>query len=99
MLALIPVIVSSLLVCFVLTPFFRDFFGFLGVVDRPDSARKTHARPIPRVGGVALILAYFVAFITLALGWWQGLFDPRDPSILLVVRLSPAIILIFVVGL
>jgi UDP-GlcNAc:undecaprenyl-phosphate GlcNAc-1-phosphate transferase len=99
MLALIPVIVSSLIVCFVLTPFLRDFFGFLGVVDRPDSARKTHARPIPRVGGVGLIVAYFVAFITLALGWWQGLFDPHDPSILLVVRLSPAIILIFVVGL
>ena len=98
MLALIPVILSSLVVCFVLTPFFRDFFGFLGIVDRPDSHRKAHVRPIPRVGGVALIVAYFVAFVTLALGWWQGLFDPRDPSIRLVVKLCPAIVLIFAVG-
>jgi UDP-GlcNAc:undecaprenyl-phosphate GlcNAc-1-phosphate transferase len=97
--ALIPVIFSSLVVCFVLTPFFRDFFGFLGIVDRPDSHRKTHARPIPRVGGIALVVAYFVAFVALALGWWQGLFDAHDPSIRLVARLSPAVILIFIVGL
>jgi UDP-GlcNAc:undecaprenyl-phosphate/decaprenyl-phosphate GlcNAc-1-phosphate transferase len=99
MFALIPVIFSSLIVCFVLTPFFRDFFGFLGIVDRPDSHRKAHVRPIPRVGGIALIVTYFVAFVTLALGWWQGLFDPHDPAIRLVAKLSPAIVLIFVVGL
>ena len=96
---LIPVVFSSLVVCFVLTPFFRDFFGFLGIVDRPDSYRKTHLKPIPRVGGIALFAGYFVAFVTLALGWWKGLIDPHDPSIRLVARLSPAIILIFVVGL
>ena len=55
MFALIPVIFSSLAICFILTPFFRDFFGFLGVVDRPDAFRKTHGRPIPRVGGVGLV--------------------------------------------
>jgi UDP-GlcNAc:undecaprenyl-phosphate GlcNAc-1-phosphate transferase len=99
MFAVIPVIMSSLVVCFVLTPFFRDFFGVLGVVDTPDSHRKTHVRPVPRVGGIALIVAYFVAFVALALGWWNGLFNPSDPSIRLVARLSPAIILIFAVGL
>jgi UDP-GlcNAc:undecaprenyl-phosphate GlcNAc-1-phosphate transferase len=99
MLALLPVILSSLIVCFVLTPFFRDFFAFLGVVDRPDAFRKTHSHPIPRVGGLALVIAYFVALLALALGWWKGLFNPSDPTIRLVARLSPAIILIFAVGL
>ena len=99
MLALIPVVLASLVVCFILTPFVRDFFGFLGIVDRPDTFRKTHARPIPRVGGIGLTLAYFVAFVSLALGWRTGLIDPHDPSIRLVARLSPAIILIFLVGL
>ena len=99
MLALIPVVFSSLLVCFVLTPFFRDFFRFLGIVDRPDTFRKLHARPVPRVGGIGLMAAYFVASLTLVLGWWQGLINPQDPSIRLVFRLSPAVILIFIVGL
>jgi UDP-GlcNAc:undecaprenyl-phosphate GlcNAc-1-phosphate transferase len=99
MFALIPVVLSSLAVCFVLTPFLRDFFGFLGVVDKPDPRRKMHARPIPRVGGLALVVAYFVAFIALAVGWRLGFFDTRDPSLCLLMRLSPAVILIFVVGL
>ena len=48
MFSLIPVVLSSLVVCLVITPFLRDFFGFLGFVDKPDSFRKMHARPIPR---------------------------------------------------
>jgi UDP-GlcNAc:undecaprenyl-phosphate/decaprenyl-phosphate GlcNAc-1-phosphate transferase len=99
MFALIPVVLSSLAVCFVLTPFLRDFFGFLGVVDRPDSFRKAHIRPVPRVGGMALVAGYFVAFIALAVGWRMGFFDTRDPSLQLLMKLSPAVVLIFLVGL
>jgi UDP-GlcNAc:undecaprenyl-phosphate/decaprenyl-phosphate GlcNAc-1-phosphate transferase len=99
MFALIPVILSSLVVCFVLTPFVRDFFAFLGVVDKPDAIRKTHSRPIPRVGGIGFAVGYLVAFVALALGWWKGMFNPHDPSIRLMVRLLPAAILIFTVGL
>jgi len=83
----------------VITPFLRDFFGFLGFVDKPDSFRKMHARPIPRVGGMALVVGYFVAFLALVLGWRLGFFDTHDPSLRLMVRLSPAVILIFAVGL
>ncbi len=99
MFALVSVIISSLAICFVLTPFFRDFFGFLGVMDKPDSQRKTHARPIPRVGGVALALTYFVALIALPLGWWRGLIDVHDPSVRLMARLLPALLIICVIGL
>lgn len=99
MFALIPVVLSSLVVCFVVTPLLRDLFGFLGIVDKPDSYRKMHARPIPRVGGVALMVAYFMAFLALVLAWRLRLFDTHDPSLELLMRLSPAIILIFTVGL
>jgi UDP-GlcNAc:undecaprenyl-phosphate GlcNAc-1-phosphate transferase len=99
MFALIPVVLSSLVVCFALTPFLRDFFGFLGFVDKPDSYRKMHGRPIPRVGGMALMTGYFVAFLALTLGWRLGFIDTSDPSLRLMVRLSPAVILIFAVGL
>jgi len=99
MLALIPVVLCSLATCFVLTPFFRDFFGFLGIMDNPDSIRKTHTRSTPRVGGIALGLSYFIALIALALGWWRGLFNAHDPSLLLMARLLPAVILIFLTGL
>jgi UDP-GlcNAc:undecaprenyl-phosphate/decaprenyl-phosphate GlcNAc-1-phosphate transferase len=96
---LLRVTISSLLICFFLTPFLRDFFGFLGIVDRPDSARKLHARPIPRVGGVGLAISYFVALMALLLGWWSGRFNLQDPTVLLMAKLLPAVVLIFVVGL
>src|ERR1700682_2251816 len=95
MFALISVILCSLVVCFVLTPVLRDLFSFLGIVDKPDSYRKSHGRPIPRLGGIGLMVAYFVSIIAVALGGWRGLFDPHDASIRLVARLSPAIFLIF----
>ena len=41
MFSLIPVVLSSLAVCLVVTPFLRDFFGFLGFVDKPDSIQTT----------------------------------------------------------
>jgi len=98
MLALLPLILSSLVICFVLTPFCRDFFGFLGLVDIPDFHRKAHLRPIPRVGGIAVIVAYLAVFVAVAIGWGRGLIEANDPAIRLMVKLTPALLLIFAIG-
>ena len=45
-----------------LTPLVRDVFRRLGVVDHPDNELKLHHRPIPRVGGIAIVLSYTLAF-------------------------------------
>jgi UDP-GlcNAc:undecaprenyl-phosphate/decaprenyl-phosphate GlcNAc-1-phosphate transferase len=99
MLVLILVVAGSLVMSFVLTPFCRDFFGLLGIIDKPDAQRKTHARAVPRVGGIALAISYAVALLALGFGWWKGVLSPDDPSIRLMVRLSPAMALIFLTGL
>jgi UDP-GlcNAc:undecaprenyl-phosphate GlcNAc-1-phosphate transferase len=83
----------------VLTPFFRDFFGFLQVVDHPDSDRKIHKRPIPRVGGVGLAGSYLVALAALLIVLSKGVLDWQDPSIRLMLSLQPAVALIFGAGL
>src|SRR5450631_2451341 len=46
----------------VLTPIIRDIFLRLEIVDHPDQYRKKHSHPIPRVGGIAIALAYAGAF-------------------------------------
>ena len=52
----------------VLTPLVRDHVGKLGFLDHPDGVRKKHAAPIPRVGGIAIVLSYIITFaIALAL--------------------------------
>jgi len=54
----------------ILTPLVRDAFRRLGLLDHPDQGRKLHPQPIPRVGGVAIVLSYGLAFGVAA---WAGL--------------------------
>lgn len=57
----------SVVLSLVVTPLVRDLLGerFL---DHPDGVRKKHAAPVPRVGGIALVISYVITFgIALAL--------------------------------
>jgi UDP-GlcNAc:undecaprenyl-phosphate/decaprenyl-phosphate GlcNAc-1-phosphate transferase len=79
----------------VLTPITRDIFRSFNLVDRPDQTRKLHGNPIPRVGGIAIFISYFVAF---------NLLRPEDGGVLsreldLVWKIMPAAVVIFAVGL
>jgi UDP-GlcNAc:undecaprenyl-phosphate GlcNAc-1-phosphate transferase len=58
----------AVVLALVLTPLVRDHVGKLGFLDHPDGVRKKHATPIPRVGGIAIVLSYIITFaIALAL--------------------------------
>jgi UDP-GlcNAc:undecaprenyl-phosphate/decaprenyl-phosphate GlcNAc-1-phosphate transferase len=46
----------------VLTPLIRDLALARGWVDRPDGRRKTHLMPVPRLGGIAVHLAFALSF-------------------------------------
>ncbi len=48
----------------ILTPIVRDIFRSYNVVDRP-GRRKVHAYPIPRVGGISIMIAYVLALNSL----------------------------------
>jgi UDP-GlcNAc:undecaprenyl-phosphate GlcNAc-1-phosphate transferase len=52
----------SFLMAFVLTPIVRDGVGRFGFLDHPDGVRKKHAIAVPRVGGIAIGLAYVGTF-------------------------------------
>jgi UDP-GlcNAc:undecaprenyl-phosphate GlcNAc-1-phosphate transferase len=66
-------LLAALLGCFsfilalILTPFIRDYFIRIGLVDKPDQVRKFHIRPIPRVGGIGILAAYLLSFGILSL--------------------------------
>ena len=84
--------------CLFLTPLCRDLFLRLGIVDRPDQARKFHVGTIPRVGGIAIVVSYAGALGAMFL------FAPHEERIhlqhsrLLLGLLLPAAI-VFVTGL
>src|SRR5215204_2870107 len=65
----------ALVVVVILTPAVGRFARILGVVDQPGEARRLHLRPIPRLGGIALLLGIFVpalAFLQLG-GAYRGI--------------------------
>jgi UDP-GlcNAc:undecaprenyl-phosphate/decaprenyl-phosphate GlcNAc-1-phosphate transferase len=45
------------------TPFVRKHAHRVGAVDHALSSRKLHTRPTPRLGGVAIVAAFFVPFL------------------------------------
>ncbi len=53
---------AAILFTLLLTPVVRDIFLRWHIVDEPDNNRKLHGRPIPRVGGIAILLSYSLAF-------------------------------------
>ena len=67
--------VLALVVVVILTPAVGRFARILGVVDEPGERRRIHLRPIPRLGGIALLLGIFIpalAFLTLD-GVYRGI--------------------------
>ncbi|MBZ5580629.1 MAG: undecaprenyl/decaprenyl-phosphate alpha-N-acetylglucosaminyl 1-phosphate transferase [Acidobacteriia bacterium] len=75
----------------ILTPIIRDIFRVYDIVDHPDSGRKIHPHPIPRVGGIAIAISYVLAsFFTP---------DSQLDGAPLVMRLLPSLSVVFTIGL
>ncbi|CAM5797271.1 MULTISPECIES: glycosyltransferase family 4 protein [Brevibacillus] len=54
-------LLTSLIVSFIATPYVKKLAESIGATDTPDQ-RKVHKRIMPRLGGLAIYLGYFVAF-------------------------------------
>ncbi len=89
--------VTAFLLCLILTPLCRDLFLRFNIVDQPDSERKFHLKPIPRIGGIAIVLSYAGALVLmLALAPHGARIWIRHAHLLR--SLLPAAGLVFLVG-
>jgi UDP-GlcNAc:undecaprenyl-phosphate/decaprenyl-phosphate GlcNAc-1-phosphate transferase len=87
----------SFLLSLFLTPVVRGFFRRSGLAQRGSEAAGLH-RPIPRAGGVAIVISYLVAYICLLAVPLKGGIVVWD-SLNFTLRLMPAAGLIFLIGL
>jgi UDP-GlcNAc:undecaprenyl-phosphate/decaprenyl-phosphate GlcNAc-1-phosphate transferase len=63
---------ASVLASFVLTRYIRDFATVRGWVAGPGLERHLHKRPLPRLGGVAIFLAFLFSIgIAGLVSWWN----------------------------
>lgn len=84
---------KAFLIALILTPIVRDIFRSYNLVDRPGK-RKVHRYPIPRVGGIAIAIAYGVAVLSTSKSD-----DPLSTSGLAAWQLIPAAAVVFLTGL
>lgn len=96
MFSLLTLALTSFVAALLLTPIVRSYSIRKGWVDNPDRVRKVHCSPIPRIGGVAVFLAYLISYGVVVLFGFRGsnLLDFE-----MVWRLAPAVGIIFAVGL
>ena len=85
MTSIIAIFVFSLIFSLILTPLVRRVSVKYGLVDMP-SARKVHSLPIPRTGGAAIYMAFFLSFIP-AIFYKTRILDllAQDPRLLYLV--------------
>lgn len=81
-----------------LTPFVRNLAWNYGIVDQPDEQRKIHAAPIPRLGGVAIFASVIGAYCLLLIARLSSGVIVWN-NLPLVLRLLPALAVVFGIGL
>ena len=91
--------ISAFLFSLFLTPLVRNYARKWGFVDLPDHGRKAHERPIPRVGGVSIAVAYLLSYIALWMAGFAGGHQIMADGIGVALRVAPAAGLIFLIGL
>lgn len=70
--------------CAFLVPIAIRYAPALGLVDQPDGERKVHSLPIPRVGGIAMAVAFFVP-VTIWLHDVSALFGLLIGAVIIVI--------------
>lgn len=88
----------ALLVSFVLTRSVRDFANAHGWVAMPSEDRHLHRSPVPRLGGIAVFLAFLGAMlVALLIGWRYPRFTAAFSPATLRTILLPATV-VFLLG-
>ena len=57
---IIFIIIISIISSLILTPLVIKFANKFGYVDIPKDSRRVHEKPMPRIGGIAIILSMFI---------------------------------------
>lgn len=90
--------VCSFILSLLLTRAVRDVAVSFNIYDRPDQDRKRHRQPVPRLGGVAVIVAYAAAVLLLVASPLRGGVVLQG-HLWFMWTLFPAIAVVFAVGL
>ena len=88
--------IVSFLCCLTLTPLVRRWSTKHRFLDYPDGERKLHGAPVPRTGGVAILLACVAA---LSVAAWSSIGAATAIDVRLFRGIFAAVLIVFAIGL
>jgi UDP-GlcNAc:undecaprenyl-phosphate/decaprenyl-phosphate GlcNAc-1-phosphate transferase len=87
----------SVVLALIITPLIRDTIGRVAFLDKPDGVRKHHLTPTPRVGGIAIVIAYVTTF-AIALKLPYNYADFLHNGLPTILRLTMVAAIVFLTG-
>lgn len=85
--------IIALILALIMTPLVKKFAFKVGAIDKPNH-RKVHTRIMPRLGGLAIYIAFVAAFFLLSPFIPEGLLRPRDVNMIHALLAGGTIIII-----
>lgn len=55
--------ILSLVICLIITPFVIKIANKFGFVDIPKDSRRVHTKPMPRIGGLAMVISIYISLL------------------------------------
>ncbi|MFD1953928.1 glycosyltransferase family 4 protein [Paenibacillus thailandensis] len=83
----------ALIIALIMTPLVKNFAFRIGAIDKPNH-RKVHTRIMPRLGGLAIYIAFVAAFFIVLPFIPDGLLRPRDMNLIRALLAGGTIIII-----
>ncbi len=83
----------ALILALIMTPLVKKFAFKIGAIDKPNH-RKVHTRIMPRLGGLAIYVAFVGAFLAVSPFIPDGLLRPRDVNMINALLVGGTIIII-----
>jgi UDP-GlcNAc:undecaprenyl-phosphate GlcNAc-1-phosphate transferase len=80
MLTALTAFIIAALAAAVLTPVVRELAARRGLLDHALSSRQVHGRPVPRLGGLAIVAAFYAPLVGLLLTGWVSRLYRSDPG-------------------
>lgn len=85
--------IVALVIALIMTPLVKKFAFFVGAIDKPNH-RKVHTRIMPRMGGIAIYLAFVGAFFSVIAFIPDSVFLARELNLVKAMLVGGTIIII-----
>jgi UDP-GlcNAc:undecaprenyl-phosphate GlcNAc-1-phosphate transferase len=89
-------LIVSIIIAFLITPYVIKLANKFGIVDTPCDDRRMHSHPVPLLGGISIIIAFFSTVVVMSL--FVHHFNANNLPLHYILQILPGALIIAVMG-